>query len=148
MPEYRNQIVVVVGLILPRRDQFYAVRRKENPVGGIAMPGGFVMEGENWRDALAREIWEETNIRVATDEDRMRDLVNHSTPDGTKLLLFAKIEAEGILDVQPFQTNKEVSELLKLSVDLYQLPQLCYPLHTKALRKYRDETFTTEDSRV
>ena len=40
----------------------YAVKRSDN--GKIALPGGYQMQGETWQQAGAREIFEETGIKI------------------------------------------------------------------------------------
>lgn len=52
---------------------------------GVALPGGFVDHREDWRDAVVRELKEETGIEAASRDVRLADAM--SSPDG-HLLLF------------------------------------------------------------
>lgn len=56
---------LAVDLIIYRGDQLLFVRRKHPPFQGeLAFPGGFVEEHETAKDAGARELLEETAIRL------------------------------------------------------------------------------------
>jgi ADP-ribose pyrophosphatase YjhB (NUDIX family) len=62
--EYRNP-VPTVDVILERDSKILMVRRKAEPFkGGIALPGGFVNEGETVEEAAKREAMEETSLDI------------------------------------------------------------------------------------
>ena len=105
---YRNPIPVVV-VALPVEDLgVLAVRRRHPPVG-LALPSGYVEYGEAWQDAAARELEEETGVRV--DAARVRELAVRSGGDGT-LLVFATAPAIARRDLRRFTASAEVSELV------------------------------------
>ncbi|MFD5459657.1 NUDIX domain-containing protein, partial [Streptomyces olivaceus] len=53
--------------------------------GGVALPGGFVDDREDWRQAVTRELKEETGIDAAGRDVRLADAMSSS--DG-HLLIF------------------------------------------------------------
>lgn len=134
--EYKNPTPVVVGLVMIEPHKLLFVRRAIPPIGGIALPGGYVNLGENWREALSREIEEETNVIVSSDRKHMRSYDTESTPNGGIMLTFAIIEPKGVLEVRPFVKNAEVSERIILPYHK-NTPQLCFSLHADVLERFK-----------
>jgi ADP-ribose pyrophosphatase YjhB (NUDIX family) len=108
---YRNPIPVAV-LAVPVEDLgVLMVRRLEPPVG-LALPSGYIEHGERWQDAAARELLEETGIRV--DAATIREVRVCSGQDGT-LLVFATAPAISRVELDAFTASAEVSELVVVS---------------------------------
>jgi 8-oxo-dGTP diphosphatase len=64
MKEYRNP-TPAADIILQRDSKILMVRRKKDPFKGqLALPGGFINEGETAEEAARREAIEETTLEV------------------------------------------------------------------------------------
>ena len=64
MKEYKNP-TPTVDVILERESKILMVRRKKDPYKDhLALPGGFVNEGETVEEAMKREAMEETSLEV------------------------------------------------------------------------------------
>jgi 8-oxo-dGTP diphosphatase len=62
--EYRNP-VPTVDVILQRDSKVLLIKRKKDPFKDhLALPGGFVNEGETVEEAMERETREETSLEV------------------------------------------------------------------------------------
>ena len=83
---FLNPIPVVVVLV-PVDDGVLLICRHVEPRRGfMALPGGYVDLGETWQEAGAREVYEETGIRI--DAAKLRAFQVHSG-DYNTLLIFA-----------------------------------------------------------
>jgi ADP-ribose pyrophosphatase YjhB (NUDIX family) len=143
--EYKNQIPVVVGIVLTEEQKVLVIRRAIEPfIGGWALPSGYVEEGDSWRERLRQEIEDEAYVVVSTDPKHMRLYDARTTPNGKILLLFAVISRDGIKEMRSFVPNAEVSERDTRQLDLYSCPSLCFDLHEEVLRQHRDEHWTHE----
>jgi ADP-ribose pyrophosphatase YjhB (NUDIX family) len=126
---FRNPLPVAV-LVLPVDDGVLLVRRGIAPkIGELALPGGYVDFGEDWRAAAARELWEEAGIRI--DPSDVREFRVLSAPDGT-LLVFGVGPALSGGDLPPFQPTNETTERVVVA----EAAPLAFPLHTRALAEY------------
>jgi 8-oxo-dGTP diphosphatase len=64
MKEYRNP-TPTADIILQRDSKILMVRRRKDPFKGqLALPGGFINEGETAEEAARREAIEETTLEV------------------------------------------------------------------------------------
>ncbi|MGH9925161.1 MAG: NUDIX domain-containing protein, partial [Nitrososphaeraceae archaeon] len=80
---HRNPIPTV-DVIIEQNSRILMIRRKNNPYKGcLALPGGFVDEGEKIEDAAIREANEETSLNIhlvdilGVYSDPKRDLRGH-----------------------------------------------------------------------
>ena len=105
---YRNPLPVAVAVVPVAEGGVLMIRRAIPPVG-LAFPGGYIELGETWQEALARELVEETGVRV--EPDAVRELRVLSAPDGT-LLVFGTAPAVARSALTGFAPSDEVSEVV------------------------------------
>lgn len=127
---YLNPVPVAV-MVLPVGDGVLCVRRNIAPkVGELALPGGYMGLGESWQDAAARELFEETGVRV--DGKSVRDLLTRSTPDGRQLIVFGVGPDIRPRDLPAFVPNEETQEMVVIDAPR----ELAFTTHTEALALY------------
>lgn len=126
---YLNPLPVAV-LLQPVDGGLLAIRRAIPPVGKLALPGGFIDAGERWQAAAARELREETGIRI--DPDTIREASVLSAPDGT-LLVFGLAPPLAAADLPPFTPSAEASERVVLREAA---SDMAFPLHAQVVRDY------------
>lgn len=126
---YRNPLPVAVAL-LPVEDAdgtglVVITRTIEPALGGVALPGGFIDFGEDWREAVVRELREETGITAEASEVALADAL--SSPAG-HLLLFGLLPPRRAADLPPPTPTDETT-----GWHLLHTPgPLAFPLHTRA----------------
>ncbi|MEU3281053.1 NUDIX domain-containing protein [Streptomyces antibioticus] len=130
---YRNPLPVAVAL-QPVYDAqgtaLVVITRTIPPArGSIALPGGFMDHREDWRQAVVRELREETGIDAASRDVRLADAM--SSPDG-HLLLFGLLP-ERPADRLPESAATDETEGWHL---LRRPEELAFPLHTLAARAF------------
>ncbi|MQS35890.1 NUDIX domain-containing protein [Streptomyces katsurahamanus] len=130
---YRNPLPVAVAL-QPVCDADGAglvviTRAIEPGRGGIALPGGFIDFGEEWQEAVVRELAEETGIQAAARDVRLADAL--SAPSG-HLLLFGLLPERPAGELPPAAPTDETTgrHLLRTPAEL------AFPLHTTAVRRW------------
>ncbi len=134
---YRNPLPVGV-MLLPVDDGLLCVRRTIEPgFGQLALPGGFLEVDETWPQGCARELFEETGVRIAPDEVQLFRV--YSDPRGGFLLVFGLAPPRRRRDLPAFAPNTEVSEMVVVAEPI----ELAFPLHTRAMREF----FTSGDAR-
>ncbi|HET6858829.1 MAG TPA: NUDIX domain-containing protein [Streptomyces sp.] len=130
---YRNPLPVAVAL-LPVRDAqgiglVVITRTIEPQLGGIALPGGFIDHGEDWRQAVVRELREETGIGADADQVALADA--RSSPAG-HLLLFGLLPQRELAELPLSAPTDETSGWHVLR----EPTELAFPLHTEAARAW------------
>ncbi|MFC9298817.1 NUDIX domain-containing protein [Streptomyces sp. NPDC057011] len=130
---YRNPLPVAIAL-LPVEEAdgtglVVITRTIEPALGGIALPGGFIDFGEDWREAVVRELREETGITAPASEVTLADAM--SSPAG-HLLLFGLLPPRPSSTLPaPTPTNETTGwHTLRTPTDL------AFPLHTQAAKSW------------
>ncbi|MBT2407322.1 MULTISPECIES: NUDIX domain-containing protein [unclassified Streptomyces] len=126
---YRNPLPVAVAL-LPVEDEdgtglVVITRTIEPALGGIALPGGFMDFGEDWRESVVRELREETGIEAPAAEVTLADAM--SSPAG-HLLLFGLLPPRPASSLPRSVATDETSGWHVLRAPT----ELAFPLHTRA----------------
>lgn len=133
--QFQNPTPVVAALLpiktITRTHGVILIRRGNEPgKGQLALPGGY-LEIEEWREGLAREIWEELKIRVQPEEFVPKHVV--SGRDNQVLLIIAQSECLLLSSsLEPHHVNDEVSERVIATAPV----ELAFPSHTEAVRAY------------
>jgi ADP-ribose pyrophosphatase YjhB (NUDIX family) len=126
---FLNPLPVVIVLI-PVDRGVLVVRRSIQPgFGLLALPGGYINFGETWREAAAREVFEETTLPLQPAE--VNETCVESAPDGT-LIIVALVNARHTKDLPAFVPNEECSERLVLD----QPAPMAFPLHEQVIRDF------------
>jgi ADP-ribose pyrophosphatase YjhB (NUDIX family) len=124
-----NPLPVAV-VLLPVDGGLLLVRRGIEPHRGeLALPGGFIGLGESWQQAGARELFEETGVRIGPEE--IADFRVLSAPDGT-VLIFGLAPGRASAELPAFVQNEEASEC----VVIHWAQDLAFPLHTQVVEEY------------
>ena len=67
MSNFFGPVAAVGALVTNENDELFLVRRARDPgKGQWGLPGGFVDRGESVEEALAREVYEETQMKVTS----------------------------------------------------------------------------------
>jgi ADP-ribose pyrophosphatase YjhB (NUDIX family) len=109
---YKNPIPVAVLLIpTPNRQHLFLVQRGIDPgKGKYACPGGFMLEGESWREAAAREVREELNIHIHEPESTIALVDVLGAPPWKRTLIFGIVTRQSAIEVRPFTKSEEALE--------------------------------------
>jgi len=132
---WHNPLPVAVALLPVRtggpRPGLVVVRRGIEPgYGKLGLPGGFMEVGESWREAMARELQEETTIVVDPGSIALFDV--HSTPTGHTLQVFGLLPTLDPGDLPPMVPSDETLEWFVVTE-----PQnLVFDTHTRAMADY------------
>jgi ADP-ribose pyrophosphatase YjhB (NUDIX family) len=126
---YKNPLPVAV-LLVPVGAGLLLVRRAIEPRrGSLALPGGYINHGESWQDAAARELFEETGVRVSASG--VQHFATKSAPDGT-LLVFGVSDSIREESLPTFVPTDETSEIVVAPAPT----ELAFSLHTETMRAY------------
>ncbi|MFJ3924498.1 NUDIX domain-containing protein [Streptomyces sp. NPDC090022] len=126
---YRNPLPVAVAL-LPVEDEqgvglVVITRTIEPALGGVALPGGFMDFGEDWRTATVRELREETGIEAAPSDVTLADAASSA---GGHLLVFSLLPTRALSSLPPSAATDETTGWHVLRGP----EELAFPLHTDA----------------
>jgi len=127
---YRNPIPVGV-LVVPVGEGVLCIRRNIEPQKGwLALPGGYIDYGEDWRIGSARELLEETMIVTNPKSIRLLDVI--SPPSGRQVLIFGQADSIEPDALSVFSPSSETSEI----VVTYEPIELAFSSHTEVLAQY------------
>ncbi|MFJ6699806.1 NUDIX domain-containing protein [Streptomyces sp. NPDC091272] len=136
---YRNPLPVAVALLPVRsaeRTGLVVITRTIEPcLGGVALPGGFIDHGEDWRDAVVRELREETGIEIPAAEVHLADAM--SSPAG-HLLIFGLLPTQDAAELPPSEPKPETAGWHLLHTPA----PLAFPLHTAAAHSWFSGTYS------
>ena len=131
MSNYKNPIPTV-DVVLQKGSEILLVKRKNEPFKDhLALPGGFVNEGENVENAAIREVSEETSLQIEPIDilgvysDPKRDPRRHILT-----VVFVGIILEGIPD-----PKDDSSEIEWVQLDDIQKKDLAFD-HKQILSDY------------
>ncbi|MFB9237932.1 NUDIX domain-containing protein [Plantactinospora siamensis] len=131
---WRNPLPVAVAILPVRTDDGLGVvvqRRDIEPARGLlSLPGGFIEYGEDWQDALVRELREETNLIADADAVRLYSVL--SAPAGGSLLIFGELPEVSYDDLPPSRPTEESTEWLVLT----EPAELAFSTHSDVLADF------------
>ncbi|MGB2567100.1 NUDIX domain-containing protein [Micromonospora citrea] len=131
---WRNPLPVAVALLPVRTDVglgLVVVRRDIEPARGLlALPGGFIEYGEEWSQALVRELWEETGL--VDDAGRARLFAVHGAPAGGTIMIFGELPERPAASLPPSAPTEEATEWLVLTEPV----ELAFSTHTRAMADF------------
>lgn len=126
---YLNPAPVCV-VLAPVDGGLLAIRRANQPHRGrLALPGGYVNLGESWRQAGARELFEETGLEIDPAEIQLFELLD--APDDS-LIIFGLAVPRSLVDLPAFSPNPEASE----RVVIRDAGELAFHIYVTAAQKY------------
>ena len=126
---YLNPRPVGLGLV-PVGDGLLLVRRGIEPgYGKLALPGGYMEMGETWREAVAREVREETGYSPEPADAELFRMDNSGHGNLLVFCTFPRVEP-GVLP--PFEPDAET-----LEVTVAHAPcELAFPAQTAAMAEW------------
>jgi 8-oxo-dGTP diphosphatase len=114
-----------VGVVVVRRDN-------EPARGLLALPGGVIEYGEEWQDALVRELREETGLIAAAEDARL--FAVHGAPAGGTIMIFGELPEQPAESLPPSAPTEEATEWLVLTEPI----ELSFSTHTQVLADFFD----------
>ncbi len=130
---YKNPIPAVAALVV-KGEELLLVKRAAPPlVGSWCLPGGFIESGEDVSEALARELYEETGLRVKSS--RLVNVISYvdENPEGKGVIIIGyRVEAfEG--NPRPGDDAQEVKFF-----PLTDLPPIPFSSHVALIGKIKE----------
>ncbi|MEM1665991.1 MAG: NUDIX hydrolase [Nitrososphaerota archaeon] len=139
--EYPKMPVVAVGVLILQDHNILLVKRKNEPgKGRWSIPGGSVELGESLKDAVVREVYEETGLLVEVSE--LLDIIEVIRRDSAGNIIFHYV----ILDylAKPIsgtlRAASDASDVIWVSVDEAMNMEITDSLRAM-LRKLKEKGF-------
>ncbi|MDD4976789.1 MAG: NUDIX domain-containing protein [Bacteriovorax sp.] len=125
---FSNPVPVAVALV-PYKNSLIGIRRGIEPrKGQLAFPGGYINTGETFKQALSRELFEETGITVPTESWELFHIGD--SVQSNRILIFGICKSINAIDLN-FKSD-ETQEVLLLDSET----PLAFPLHEDAKNKF------------
>lgn len=125
---FSNPVPVAVALV-PFNNKLVGIRRGIEPrKGQIAFPGGYINSGETFKQALTRELYEETGIRVS--EDSWDIFHVGDSVQSNRILIFGLCKEIGSINLD-FKSD-ETEGIFLIDKEM----PLAFPLHEDARNKF------------
>ena len=125
---FSNPVPVAVAIV-PYKNKLVGIRRGIEPrKGGVAFPGGYINSGETFQEALSRELFEETGIKVSAESWNVFHVGDSIQSD--RILIFGICKEVSDIDLN-FK-SEETQEVLFIESST----ALTFPLHDDAKRKF------------
>ena len=127
---YRNPLPVAV-ILVPVDGGLLLIRRSVEPQAGkLALPGGYINDGETWQTAGAREVAEEAGVQI--DPAKIREFAVRSAPDGP-VLICGRSQPVDRAAVNAFPPTVETSECTVIDAPVR---NMAFALHVEAVAAY------------
>jgi ADP-ribose pyrophosphatase YjhB (NUDIX family) len=126
---FSNPVPVAVAIV-PYQNKLIGIRRGIEPrKGQVAFPGGYINTGETFHQALSRELFEETGIKVSEDSWEVFHIGD--SLQSNRLLVFGLCKTA--IDKVDFNfKTEETQEVLLIEATT----PLAFPLHEDARNKF------------
>lgn len=122
-----------------RLDSVIITKRAIHPIGGLCFTGGYIEQGETWREALSRETWEEANIVI--DPEKWGFVkIGHST-HGAHMIAVGRaniLYEESLPIIEGIKSFKRNDETLEVYITR-EVKEMCFPMHSELLRNILKE---------
>lgn len=133
---FRNPLPVAVALQPIRTAHglgLLTIRRAIPPAqGALALPGGYVDHNENWRNAVLRELHEETQLRLTVAHEEIAIVDTLSNPQGDRILIFGQLPPLPATDLPAFTPTQETSERHVITA----AQEMAFSLHTDVVARF------------
>lgn len=125
---FSNPVPVAVAIV-PFNNKLIGIRRGIEPrKGQIAFPGGYINSGETFKQALTRELYEETGIRVSEDSWDIFHIGD--SVQSNRILIFGLCKEVTSIDLD-FK-SEETEGIFLIDQEM----PLAFPLHEDARNKF------------
>jgi ADP-ribose pyrophosphatase YjhB (NUDIX family) len=126
----------VAVILQPVGEGLLAVRRGIEPgLGKLALPGGYIELRESWQTAAARELHEETGIRIDPAAIRLFDVHDAEAADAAEagvIIIFGLAPPVPFDSLASFQPTPDAAELVILS----ETAEMPFSLHQQVVTTY------------
>jgi ADP-ribose pyrophosphatase YjhB (NUDIX family) len=125
---FSNPVPVAVAVV-PYKNKLLGIRRGIEPrKGGYAFPGGYINSGESFHEALSRELYEETGVKVPAESWNVYHVGD--SIQSNRILIFGICKE--VIHIDFSFKSDETQELVLVD----QATQLTFPLHEEVKNKY------------